>query len=280
MFNETFINPAYVGSHRNFSANLLYRNQWVGMEGSPKTETFSIHGPIRRKNLGIGFSIMHESIAVTDQLLVAGTISYKIPMKNSTLSFGLQGKFVNDVERLTEIHTISSGDNQFSTDVKKYFLPNAGFGMYYYREKFYAGVSIPRLFQNKIESTQSSVVVRNFGNLKVWHYYLATGYVHTFNENLKMKPTLMFKVVQNAPLQGDFNLHFILRDFVWFGAGYRSEDACALLVGLQLSPQLKIGYSYDYTLSKLQKFNSGSHEFTIGYNFGFKDYKMVNPRYF
>src|SRR6185436_20450957 len=99
MFNESFINPAYVGSHESLAASALYRDQWTGMDGAPKTQTLSIHGPVSRKRLGLGLSVMNESIGVSKQLAIYGNFAWRMIMPTSTLSFGLQGGFVNDEER-------------------------------------------------------------------------------------------------------------------------------------------------------------------------------------
>jgi type IX secretion system PorP/SprF family membrane protein len=280
MYNETFINPAYAGSHENISTTMLYRNQWVGMDGAPTTQTFSFHAPVSRRKLGLGLSLMNENIGVSHQLSVYGNIAYRILFDRSVLSFGLQGGFVNDEEKYTDVHTITPGDNQFATDARKLFLPNAGFGMYYYKDKFYAGLSIPRLLENKIELLQTGTVVKNINNLKYWHYYLTTGYVFDLNDDWKFKPSLMIKTVLNAPVEADVDATFILKKFLWLGAAYRSGDAVAAMIGFQITKQLRCGYSYDYTLTGLQKFNSGSHEFTLGYDFSFDKNKVISTRYF
>jgi type IX secretion system PorP/SprF family membrane protein len=281
MFNETFINPAYAGSHEGVSANLLYRDQWVGLHGSPKTETFTIHTSAAKRKLGLGLSVMNESIGVSKKFVVCGDFAYRILMPNSVFSFGLQGGIVNEQENLTTVQTNVGGDNQFATDIRKYFLPNAGFGMYYYyKKKFYAGISIPRLLENKIDASQPNVVVHNVGNPKIWHYYFTTGYVFQMAENVKFKPSIMVKAVTNSPVELDGNLNFLFHEFLWLGASYRTGDAVAGLVGFQISKQLRVGYSYDYTLSDLQRFNGGSHEFTLCYDFGSQKHRVVSPRYF
>jgi type IX secretion system PorP/SprF family membrane protein len=281
MFNETFINPAYAGSHDGVSANILYRDQWVGLEGSPKTETFTIHTSAARRKLGLGLSVMNESIGVSKKLVVVGDFAFRILMPNSVFSFGIQGGIVNEQENLTKVQTNVGGDNQFAADIRKYFMPNAGFGMYYYyKKKFYAGFSIPRLLENKIDPSQANGVVRNIGNPKVWHYYFTTGYVSQIAENVKFKPSIMVKAVTNSPVEVDGSINFLFNEFLWLGASYRTGDAVAGMIGFQISKQLRAGYSYDYTLSDLQRFNGGSHEFTLAYNFGSQKHRVVSPRYF
>lgn len=281
MFNETFINPAYAGSHDVPAINGLYRNQWVGIPGSPKTQTFSFHAPVMQKRLGLGLSVMNETIGVSDQFMVNADFAYRILMPNSVLSFGAKGGFVNDQENLTRVETTVGGDNQFSTDIRKYFLPNAGFGIYYYyKKKFYAGFSIPRLLDNKVSSAASSSVDVNVGNPEVWHYYFATGYVFQMGQNVKFKPSVMVKAVANAPVEVDGNLNFLFNEFLWLGAAYRSGDAVAGLLGFQISKQLRVSYSYDYSISNLQRYNSGSHEISFGYDFNTLRHRVMSPRYF
>jgi type IX secretion system PorP/SprF family membrane protein len=281
MFNETFINPAYAGSHEGPAMGGLYRNQWVGIPGSPKTQTFSFHSPVMKKKLGLGLSMMNESIGVSDQFMLNIDFAYRILMPNSVLAFGAKGGFINEQERLTSVVTTVGGDNQFSTDVRKYFLPNAGFGIYYYyKKKFYAGFSIPQLLQNKTDPTQPGNIAVSAGNPQVWHYYFASGYVFQMAQNVKFKPSVMVKAVANAPIEVDGNINFLFNEFLWLGAAYRTGDAIAGLVGFQISKQLRVSYSYDYSISSLQRYNSGSHEISFGYDFNSLKHRVVSPRYF
>lgn len=280
MFNETFINPSYVGSHESISATLLYRNQWVGIEGAPITQTFSIHAPLKNRHVGVGVSVMNEEIGISHQLSFYGYFAYRILYPNAALSFGLGGGFSNQEERYSEVTTIVQGDQQFMSDVNKKFLPNSSFGIYYYNKKFYAGLSIPRLMENKIIISSVNSIVENKVNYKLWHYNLASGYVFDINEDLKFKPSVLIKVVQNAPVEFDLNTNFIIHDFLWLGAGYRTGDAVAALFGMQITKQLLLGYSYDYTLSALKKYNSGTHELSLRYNFRNNKKLVISTRYF
>ncbi len=280
MFNETFVNPAYTGSHDNLASTILYRNQWVGIEGAPKTQTVSLHAPIRLTKIALGFSFLNESIGVSKKMLLNGNFSYRIMMDKGTLSFGVQGGILNDQENLTQVQTNVSGDNQFSSDVRKYFLPNAGFGIYFYNKKFYAGFSIPRLLENEVNAAHPDQIKNNIGNFTVWHYYFTSGYVFTLNPNVKFKPSFMLKAIANSPLEVDLNANFIFNDLLWVGGGYRTGDAISGMVGLQLTNKIRIGYSYDYTLSNLQQFNSGTHEFVLNYDVSLDKLKYLSPRYF
>jgi type IX secretion system PorP/SprF family membrane protein len=281
MFNETFINPAYSGSHEGPAIGGLYRNQWVGIEGSPKTETFTFHSPLRKRRIGLGLSIMNESIGVSNQFLVSRSFAYRILMPRAVLAFGLQGGFVNDVENLTKVETTTGGDNQFAADIHKYFMPNAGFGIYYYyQKKFYAGFSIPRLLENKVDPMHPGGLSSNIGNPQLWHYYFMTGYVCQMADNIKFKPSLMVKAVTNSPVEIDVNANWLFNEFLWLGVGYRTNDAVAGMLGFQISKQLRVSYSYDYSVSDLQQYNAGSHEISVGYDFASLRHRVVSPRYF
>lgn len=279
-FNETFINPAYVGSHETFSAALFYRKQWVGIEGAPVTQTFSAHAPIKKKKIGLGLSVLNEKIGVSRQLLVYGGFSYRIIYPGAVLSFGLNAGFVNREDRFTEVNTVIPGDRQFAVDISKMFLPNAGFGIYFYKRNFYAGFSIPKLIQNNLNPTLPDYVENNVGKISSWHYYLTSGYMHTLNDVVKVKPSMMFKVTQNAPVQLDVNADFLINDFFWIGCGYRTGDAVNATIGLELTRELRFSYSYDYSVSKLQTYNSGSHEFGLRYQIVKIKNFISSPRYF
>ncbi len=280
MFNETFINPAYTGSHENLSTTLLYRDQWVGIAGAPKTQTLSIHSPIDKRRLAIGLSVMNDNIGVSHQLYVSAAFAYRILFPHSTLAFGASGGFVNDEELFTELHPITAGDNQFLYNSRKLFLPNAGFGMYYYNQRFYAGLSIPRLFENNISTSPFMAPEKNSLDFNLWNYYLATGYVFDLSDEVKFKPSVMVKTVLHAPVELDMDVNFLFNDFLWLGGGYRTGDAVFGMVGLQLSKLLRIGYSYDYTLSALQTYTSGTHELTLQYDINLHKNSTISTRYF
>lgn len=280
MFNEMFINPAYAGSREQISATMVYRNQWVGLDGAPKTQTASIHGPLMNKKLGLGLTIMNESIGVTKEFSMYANYAYRIQVgSNGAFAMGLQAGFINHQENLSEVIIIEENDNEFLFNTPRVFLPNAGYGMYYNTPRFYAGISIPRMFYNKVAGNGSSDVTTNF-EFKTWHYYFSTGYVFPVSESVKLKPTIMVKAVSGAPLIADITLNALMKDVFWLGFSYRTEDSFAGLAAFQITPQLRIGYSYDYTTTELNNYSNGTHEINIGYDFSFNKKKVVTPRYF
>ena len=280
MFNEMFINPAYAGSRDNISITADYRNQWVGIEGAPVTQTLSAHAPLKNKKVGLGLSILNESIGVTHDMALFTNYAYRVPIKDdAVLSLGLQGGLISHQEKLLDVRTQDQGDASFISNTPKLLVPNAGFGAYYFAKKYYVGLSIPRLMQNKITLTPITKVSNEI-HMPYWHYYLMGGYVYDLTDELKIKPTFMIKAVSGAPLEADFGIHALLKETIWFGVSYRTKDSWAAIAQFQINRQLRIGYSYDYTITDLRQFNSGTHEITLGYDFSFDKNKIITPRYF
>ena len=279
MFNEMFINPAYAGARECISATGLYRKQWVGIDGAPVTETVSIHSPFFDNKMGIGLAVVNEKIGVTKNTGFNASYAYRMPLSKGKLSLGLQIGAVNHYEELSKLTTVQSGDAQFANNTPKLLLPNAGFGAFYYTQKFYAGLSIPRLILNTVDAA-SIKKVTNKASVKDWHYYITAGYIAKVSDNVKLKPTIMIKEVVGSPMQFDASLNALFVDVFWVGAAYRTGDAVSAIAGIQITKQFRLGYAYDYTLSKLKKYNTGTHEITLGFDFSFDKSKIANPRFF
>lgn len=279
MFNEMFINPAYAGSRDAISTTALYRNQWVGIEGAPKTQTLSIHAPIKNKRIGLGLGVMNESIGVERKVGIFGNYAYRLMTSDEgRLAFGLQGGIINLKEYYLDVITHDQGDEQFSQNVQK-VVPNVGFGIYFNTKKFYAGFSVPRLIENYIDPTDG-LEIKNKMTVQNWHYFITSGYVFDLNPSVKLKPMTMIRASDGAPVQVDISLAAYFKETFWFGSTFRSGDAVALFVQVNLTKQLRLGYSYDYTLTKLNNYGSGSHEITLGYDIPLVKTGVLTPRFF
>lgn len=278
MFNELYINPAYAGSRDNLSGTGLIREQWVGLNGAPSTQSLTVHAPFAHRKIGAGLSVMNESIGVSKRLGVNLVGSYRIPMDKNTLSFGLQLGIVSLSENLMSLDLTT--DNQFQINTGNRTAPNFGFGMYYQTPTWYAGLSIPRMLKNRLDVTNSETAVENSLSASDFHYFITAGSVHAIAPSVKLRPAVLLKTVSGAPMVLDLSCNALFNDFIWAGLAYRTGDAASLLLGAQITKQLRLGYAYDYTLSELQDFNSGSHELMLGFDFGFDKDKIVTPRYF
>ncbi|MBP8033082.1 MAG: type IX secretion system membrane protein PorP/SprF [Bacteroidia bacterium] len=282
MFNEMYINPAYTGSKDAMAVNLTHRQQWVNFPGRPITTSFTLHGPLANDKMGLGLSLLNEQIGKLNRNLVYLNYSYRLKVsEKGKLCFGLMGGIHNQVNKLSELKATETGDIQVSQNTPSIMSPNFGAGVYYYTNKFYAGVSIPRMVDDSyMFDPAGSIIKSNKFNASKFHYYLTAGYVFEINEDLKLKPQAMMKMVQNAPLQYDVNVNCLIKNKIWAGVSYRSSADVSALLGIQINPQFLVNYSYDYALTKIQKYSQGSHEITLGYIFSYKQRKVVTPRYF
>lgn len=274
MFNALALNPAYAGSRNVVSATALFRNQWSGINGAPQTGTFTIDAPIHDQKIGLGLQVFNDRLGITNTTGIVGSGAYRIRMDKGTLSFGLQGSVSNYRANYQNVALSQSGTNTdaaFQDNVSK-TLFNIGTGVYYNSDRFYVGLGAPELLPNKLTSTNLS--------LQEVHLFLTAGVVFALNDDFKIKPSIMVKEVKGAPIEGDFNTMFWIKDILGIGAQYRSNADVSGLLEIQATPQIRIGYSYDHSITTLQTFNSGSHEIMLRYEFGYEKNKFISPRFF
>ncbi len=283
MFNETFINPAYVGSREAMSATLAHRQQWVNFAGRPITTSFAIHGPLMNNKMGLGLSVLNEKIGVLNQNLIYLNYAYRIKTgEKSTLALGLMGGIHNQVNRFADLKTNNDGtvDSQFANSPST-IAPNFGTGLYFNTKTFFAGLSVPRMINDQVTfATNGAVQLNTKLDPQKFTYYLTVGNLFTLNSDLKLKAQTMIKAVQNAPLQFDLNANVLIKEKIWAGLGYRSGSAASVILGVQISSQFLASYAYDYSLNAIQKYSQGSHEIVLNYLFSYKGKKVVTPRYF
>ncbi|MCZ2277104.1 MAG: type IX secretion system membrane protein PorP/SprF [Bacteroidia bacterium] len=278
MFNGLVLNPAYSGSKDFMSATLMVRKQWAGFEGAPVTQNASIHGPLKKKRIGLGLMISNDKIGITNQTDIYGSYAFHIPLQKGKLSLGLQGGFSYFKSVFSELTYWDANDPVYQQLSLTNLQPNFGTGAYYYQEKLYAGFSIPQLLS--YDSIQPINFYKETIHHQARHFYLNAGYVFTINREFLIRPSFLVKYVLHAPVQYDINLNLLLSNIFWVGASYRSDDAIVAIFEYQVNRKLRIGYSYDYTLSRIRNLSSGSHEIMIGYDFGYNILRMKTPRYF
>ena len=282
MFNHLLLNPAYSGSHEYMMATLLYRKQWVDFKGAPETQVASIQGPLGLTSFGWGALISHDKIGVTDRTDAYLNAAYHLKVgEKMHLSLGLRGGGGYYSYKNSDLTYWDSGDPAFSGDRVSKFLPNVGAGLYLYSRKFYAGLSVPTIIS--YDPGKSLSLDISGGEViphQVRHYFGTVGTAIELNSDVVIKPSVLVKYVDNAPVEADFNLNFLLANTVWVGGSYRTGDSFVAILELQLSKKLRLGYSYDFTFSDIRDYSSGSHEIMLGYDFGYDIMKIKTPRYF
>lgn len=279
MFNGLFLNPAYAGSHGYLSSSLLHRAQWMQMDGAPRTSMMALDGSVMNGKMGLGFSIVHDQIGVSRDLDMAGHYAYHLKLsEHSRLSFGLRAGLSVYSARLSELIYWDNNDQVFQADIQNQAVGKFGFGMYWYDRTAFVGLSVPTIYaaDGRITSDVGDALDHHFTQ----HYYLHAGKVWPLNEVFDIKPSVLVKYMPNAPVQADVNCNLLYKERIWLGAGYRSGDAIVAMVEYQVTPQMRIGYAYDMTTSRLRSYNHGSHEIMLGMDFGRDLVKIKTPRYF
>ena len=274
MYNTININPAYAGSRGALSIFALHRTQWVGLDGAPVTNAASVNTPLNESNLGLGVSIINDKIGPTTENTISADLSYTVPTSETfKLSFGIKAtaNFFNlDVNRLNPVD-----DDPSLHDFNNKFTPNIGAGVYLHSDKAYLGFSVPNFIEsNRYDDNEVAIFKEKI------NYYLIAGYVFDVNEYIKFKPALLTKVVSGAPLQVDASGNFMFNDKFVVGIAYRWSAALSAMVGFQVTDGMYIGYGYDHETTKLNNYNSGSHEIFLRYEIFKNNGKIITPRFF
>ncbi|MFZ9207332.1 MAG: type IX secretion system membrane protein PorP/SprF [Sediminibacterium sp.] len=278
MFNTLNVNPAYAGARGDTSVTGLFRNQWVGIKGAPQTAVVSADFLARGGRVGLGLQLMDDQIGVERTTGVMANYSFRIPVSdNGVLSLGLRGGIINYRANFLELTTFQPGDPVFMQNVNG-VLPAAGAGVYYASDRFYAGLSAPSILATKLTTGRQADVSGQ--TLKNLHLFYMMGGVIDLSEQVKLKPSMLIKRVNAAPVQFDFNANVWLMDRIGIGASYRTGDALVGMLEWQVNDKFRFGYAYDYNTSDLRNFNQGTHELMIRYEIGSASSPFVSNRYF
>jgi type IX secretion system PorP/SprF family membrane protein len=278
MHNPVSINPAYAGSRGTLNFVAMNRQQWVGLDGAPKTLTFSVNSPFMGYNVGIGLSLIYDQIGPTKQTGIYADYSYHLKVTTKTkLAFGLKGG-VNMYD-VNLANLIGAQDDEYVllNGVRKMYLPNFGVGSYLYSDRYYVGFAIPKLLQNSLSDDQNTLEKVNKEDR---HIFITAGGVIDLAENIKFMPSTTIRMVSGSPLSAEFTAALIFMDKLWVGGMYRIGDSFGVMAKYDLTNQLSVGYSYDLTNSELRPYQQGTHELYISYDVAFKNKRILSPRYF
>lgn len=281
MYNTISINPAYAGSRETLSIVGLHRSQWVGIEGGPTTQTLSVHSPLRNEKVGLGVSFINDKLGYENFSYIYADFSYTINLGVETkLAFGIKGGFTHyylDQELLNDPSVIN---DQYFNDVSNRWSPNIGIGLFLHTNKWYVGLSSPRMLNTDYNKGGSGNI--DYVSLERNSYYLTGGYVFELSKNTKLKPAFMIKATNGAPLSYDLTANFLFYEKFWLGAAYRfNETAGALgaIVDFQVSKQWRVGYAYEHPISDIRPYSDGTHEILLMFEV-FKSKRIKSPRYF
>lgn len=259
LYNMQVLNPAYVGVKSDLSVSLLARQQWVGVEGAPETNTFSVNGRTR-DGLGIGATVINDKIGLTQSTNINIDASYTIQTSQfGRLAVGLKGGISYFSNNLSEG---STPDNDVYESTPGRF-PNIGFGGLYYTDRFMIGLSIP----NILKSNQFEIFETTYRNNSISNanYFLTGEAIFDISEDLKYKPSAIIKYTPTLPVSFDVNSNFMYKETIEAGLSYRYKQSISALLAVIINKKVRIGYAYDYQLAEFGD-NLISHEIILTLN--------------
>lgn len=279
MYNTISINPAYAGSREVLSIVGVHRSQWQGLDQAPETQTLSLHTPLRNEKVGVGLSFIKDKLGYENFTYLYADASYTINLNTDIrLAFGLKAGFTqynldNELIQAENLDPAVYG-------ITNRWEPNLGVGVYMHTNKWYVGLSAPRILN--IDRNKIKINNINYAVVDRLVYYLTGGYVFDMSKSVKFKPSFLLKATNGAPLSYDITANFLFNEKFWLGSSYRINEftsSIGALVDFQLNRQFRIGYSYEYPLSEINRFSNGTHEVLLMYELR-NSKRVKSPRYF
>lgn len=305
IFNSLSVNPAYAGYKEEWFGQLGLRSQWVGLDGAPQTAILSIDGvtnPIDKRH-GVGLQFTADKLGPQSATSAYVNYAFRIRLDDfdtKRLSFGLGAGVTQYSLDGTVLDPVMAGDPNIPANRINNFIPDVRFGMHYSSPSWYAGVSIMDL----LSGDQSNNIFRwdntTTDNLRRQpHIYVMAGALWNLEGGVRFRPSLLWKEDFKGPSSLDLNAMFILGDRFWVGAGWRTgvtawikdyerytghhlskRNSFSGIVQFYATERFRVGYSYDYIVSRLSSVQNGTHEVTLGITFGQEASRVLSPRFF
>ncbi len=266
MINQSFINPAAMGSYNNINGGLFYKSQWTGLDGAPKIQGLNINFPLKNGKNFMGITIIHDKIAINDVTEFSLPYAYKLNTgEKSRLVFSLTTSLNILKSDFNQIDVLDSNDPVFTNGNPSVILPNFKYGMYYFRNNFYAGFAIPNILENKIIYTNKYEGKLTF-NANNIHFYFQSGYSFKINNNIDLNTSFLFKEVSGAPVQFDFNTQIMYKNKFGLGSSYRTSKELLTMFNYQITNEIMLSYGYEMSFTELSGYNSGTHEIVLTFD--------------
>jgi type IX secretion system PorP/SprF family membrane protein len=296
MLNNYIVNPAISGIENYVDVKLSARNQWVGLEGAPRTFYLTAHAPIGkddyRENIsslgmkgenprgrayweeytaaephhGVGMSVVNYKTGYINRLYFNASYAYHIGLSARTnLSAGFSAGFTTTQVDLSKIELANPLDPAIgsSTSAINKWSPDLAAGLWLYSAQYYVGISAQQIIPQKIDLVDP---VYNESAMYP-HLFLTGGYRFYLTEEINAVPAVMVRYIPSMPVFTDLSVKFQYLDRLWAGASWRSQDGLAIMAGLNISQTFNISYSYDFNNSEymLSAFQKGTHEIVLGF---------------
>jgi type IX secretion system PorP/SprF family membrane protein len=277
MFNPLQFNPAFAGSRGSLQITGVARNQWIGINGAPNSQFFSLNSPLKWDHMAVGGHFCNDQIGVRRRTSFYGDYAYTLNLNDkSKLNFGLSAGGEQLSVDFQSLNAYDPNETDYLSSFSQ-FKFNTGFGMYYYTAKSYLGLSVPRLIQSQLSN--QSVVLSDAYTKR--HLFIMGGHVFPLNSVIDLKASFLCKMVQNAPFTVDLNANLFLYKMIWVGGMYRYNESIGVNLAYQIKEELMFGYAFDYPVNSLNQVkNMGSHEIMLNYSINNHKKAFGSPRYF
>jgi type IX secretion system PorP/SprF family membrane protein len=269
MFNDFVMNPAIAGRSDYWEAKSNNRYQWVGITDAPRTYILSLQGPLKNRKMGLGGTLFTDIVGPTRRTGINMAYAYHIKLSSEyKLSFGINAGILQYAVDGSKITPHDPGDPILSPNYQSALAPDIGAGVYLYSSKLYVSLGFPQLYQSNLkfftyQNTKNSTLAI--------HFYGLVGYKLNIGEDFILEPAVLVKYVDpvqySIPVKIDCGLKFSYQNKVWIGANFRTKDAVSAMLGYMFNNWMMVGYSYDYSITHLRGYNSGTHEVMLGLRF-------------
>jgi len=273
LYNKLSINPAYAGCNEVFTVSISTRNQWIGHEGAPKTQTLSSHVPLKNTKVALGLLLAHESIGARGYTSTFFNYAYKIRLSYGKISLGLRAGVLSGNMNVNGIDE----DPVYYDRSPKYLLPNFGIGGYYYTNRMFIGLSVPLLLG--YEDGGDSNRLKPYHSFKSYSYYITSGYILSINAQWEIQPSFLLNYAISPGYNLDISFSASYMNTLRGGITYRTNRSLVLLFDYKFNYRFRGGFAYDYGFGEINTYNHSAFELFLQYEFRYK-VKVPNLRDF
>ncbi len=275
IFNLYMVNPAYAGARDAMSVSMSTRHQWIGLEGAPRTQNFTVHSPLAMRSMSAGFIVQHDVIGARQATSAAATYAYRVKLSESKmLSFGLQAGLINYFIDPQKMDFALPNDPVMYTLTGSKLLVNFDFGAMYTSNNTYLGISAMNLNRARLAGTEF-----NDNRLQPTLNIIA-GHMMPINEDITLKPSAIVRKGVMDPLQFDLNMGVRFYNTLWITTSYRHLFGAVFSAHYLIREKLHIGYAFDWAMNGLVARQSGTHEIFLGIDLNVYRHKALHPRFF
>lgn len=263
-------NPAATGTSNFHQIGFISRSQWNGFPDAPKSNILTAHTFLPRYNVGVGLVVIEDRIGLEQNLNIKTAYSYHVWLNDrNILSFGVTAGIYSKKFDIGNLVLEEQGDLGVN-NLENSLIPDFDFGIEYQRQNFTLGASSTHI----LNSYKGSDNVRH-----PRHFHAYAHYIQPVSGNFFVRGIASFYNTRNingyeVTAIGEFE------NLLWAGASYRFSESVVFLAGVHITPNIRIGYSYDWTQNVLKRYTAGSHEVFLHFKLNRKNLKSKSPRFF